>query len=215
MDGTQKRRPSFLAADRLSAASTCLTSPRQTRTGGFRCTPSGRKSRRGRLRSMFTPGSRACVYKIASGQGKWSNRDPKGEWSDLNLYRSLANRPITLVDPFGLDLFPGINLPPLPIPPGRNNPPPCAPWPDCNRIRTPRERCEDSGGRWLPLWRALDMPDSQTCARELALNPRILSGLAVTAWLSKNRAGALGVICGAALNRELALVLCEESHGCY
>lgn len=124
MDGTQKSCPSFLAADRLSAAAATLTSPRQTRVGGFRCTPSGRKSRRGRLRPMFTPGSRACVYEIASGQPNWPNRDPINEpgfesvrlhkrgllralsKQKRNLYNNLygfvRNNPVGRYDPLGL-----------------------------------------------------------------------------------------------------------------
>ena len=51
----------------------------KTRVWGFSGTPSGRLSRRRRGRSMFTPGSRACAYKTASGLGKWPNRDPLDE----------------------------------------------------------------------------------------------------------------------------------------
>ena len=94
-----------LAADRESAAAAWLTSPRQTRAWGFRCTPSGRNYRRGRFGSMFTPRSRACIYKNASGQGKWPNRDPIGEQGGLNLYGYVYNNPVSYVDPFGLDLF--------------------------------------------------------------------------------------------------------------
>jgi hypothetical protein len=35
---------------------------------------------------MFTPGSRACGYKTASGLGKWPNRDPLQEKGGMNLY---------------------------------------------------------------------------------------------------------------------------------
>ena len=51
----------------------------KTRVGVFPGCPSGRLSRRGRKRSMNTPGSRACAYKSASGLGKWPNQDPIGE----------------------------------------------------------------------------------------------------------------------------------------
>ena len=109
-----------------SAASACLpaprnfsggeTSPRQSRAVGFRRHPSGRKSRRGRFGSMFVPRSRACVYKNASGQGKWPNRDPINEFGfnlliqsqnpfnwdeEKNLYGFVRNNPVELYDADG------------------------------------------------------------------------------------------------------------------
>ena len=91
-----------LAADRVSAAAAFPTSPRKTRVGGSRCRASGRLSRRARRRSMFTPGSRACAYKTASGRHEWLNRDPIGELGGLNLYGYVGNNPISFVDPNGL-----------------------------------------------------------------------------------------------------------------
>jgi hypothetical protein len=81
----------------------------------------GQTSGRGRCRSMFTPGSRACAYKTASGRRKWLNRDPLGEpgfelvasgsqtdkqslkerqWAALNALRLRVNNPtlIMLID---------------------------------------------------------------------------------------------------------------------
>jgi hypothetical protein len=51
---------------------------------------------------MFTPGSRTCAYKTASGLGKWPNRDPNEEFGGLNIYEFVANNPLKLIDPFGL-----------------------------------------------------------------------------------------------------------------
>jgi len=76
-----------LAAEPLSAARsaavafepTWATSPSKTRARNLRPPPSGRLSRRRRFRSMFTPGSRACAYRTASGRAKWPNRDPLGD----------------------------------------------------------------------------------------------------------------------------------------
>ena len=76
---------------------------------------------------MFTPGSRACGYKTASGRGEWPNHDPIAEpgfevlrrlKSDIfgdgpNLYLFVGNAPVYRVDAFGLtrvesmDWFPG------------------------------------------------------------------------------------------------------------
>jgi hypothetical protein len=52
---------------------------------------------------MFTPGSRTCAYKTASGLGKWPNRDPIQELGGLNLYDYVYNDPINGFDPLGLD----------------------------------------------------------------------------------------------------------------
>ncbi len=110
----------FLAADRESAARQCATfgplldyRPHRTftavlphrpktRVGFFSGNPSGRLSRRRRFRSMFTPGSRACGYKTASGLGKWPNRDPIGEKGGKNLYAFVGNDPVNEFDPLGL-----------------------------------------------------------------------------------------------------------------
>lgn len=76
-------RLTFLAAGRVSAAADLPTISPKTRVGVFRRHASGRLSRRGRSRSMFTPGLRACGYKSASGLGKWLNRDPLGDDGSL------------------------------------------------------------------------------------------------------------------------------------
>ena len=120
--GVQSRF-TFLAADRVSAAA-MLTSPQKTRVRGFCHRSSGRLSRPGRGRSMFTPGSRACAYKTASGRRKWPNRDPLGDPGSLffliqnfdpafnamqqikaiNLYEMVRNAPINYTDKMGLQV---------------------------------------------------------------------------------------------------------------
>jgi hypothetical protein len=98
----------------------------KTRVWGFSDTPSGRLSRRSRGRSMFTPGSRACAYKTASGLGKWPNSDPIQEQGGINLYEFVGNNSIGQIDylgedfglggPFGM-LFYGLFGPPFSSPP--------------------------------------------------------------------------------------------------
>ena len=77
------------------------TSPLKTRVGVSRSRASGRLSRRAHRRSMFTPGSRPCAYRTASGRGKWPNRDPIGELGGRNLYGFNYNNPIQFYDPDG------------------------------------------------------------------------------------------------------------------
>ncbi len=120
-------RFTLLAADRSSAAATLLTSPLQTRVGVSRRRASGRKSRQGYHRSMFTLGSRACAYKTASGRRQWPNRDPLGEFGfemlrthnshgrvfltsgivevvqGPNIYEFDKNSSISSIDKWGLD----------------------------------------------------------------------------------------------------------------
>jgi len=86
------------ARERGALASATLTSASKTRARNFCARPSGRLSRRRRVRSMFTPGSRACGYRTASGRGKWPNRDPLGELGGLNLYGFTDNNPLNRVD---------------------------------------------------------------------------------------------------------------------
>jgi uncharacterized protein RhaS with RHS repeats len=53
---------------------------------------------------MFTPGSRTCAYKTASGLGKWPNRDPIEEDGGINLYQYVNNDPLDWIDPLGLQI---------------------------------------------------------------------------------------------------------------
>jgi len=51
---------------------------------------------------MFTPASRACAYRTASGRAKWPNRDPIGEKGGVNLYGFAENNPVNQMDLLGL-----------------------------------------------------------------------------------------------------------------
>jgi len=51
---------------------------------------------------MFTPGSRACAYKTASGLGKWPNRDPLEEGDGPAIYAYTHNDAVDFADPLGL-----------------------------------------------------------------------------------------------------------------
>ncbi len=108
------------ARERVALAPPWTTSPLKTRVGVSRRRASGRLSRRRRVRSMFTPGSRACGYRTASGRAKWPNCDPFGEpgfellrhrqpsvlGDGPNRYLFVGNDPINWVDLFGLSSVP-------------------------------------------------------------------------------------------------------------
>ena len=119
---------SFLAADLLSVAGERVapagtpTSPPKTRVRGFRPCSSGRLSRRGPPSPLFTPGSRACAYKTASGRRKWLNRDPIQEEGGINLYNFVSNRPVDWIDDLGEQIMrpgPRPGRPPYRYPNGR------------------------------------------------------------------------------------------------
>ena len=112
VQGCQSRFTS-LAADRVSAATALLpalrsfsegeTSSLKTRARNFCSNPPGRISRRARVRPMFTPGSRACAYRTASGRAKWLSRDPAAVLKVFsNLYVFVDNQPISNVDYVGM-----------------------------------------------------------------------------------------------------------------
>jgi hypothetical protein len=94
-------RPRSAALGGAAVLTPAPTSPLKTRVGGSRRRPSGRLCRRGGFRSMFTPGSRACAYKTASGRGQWLNRDSIQEYGGINLYDYVGNEPTYFVDPWG------------------------------------------------------------------------------------------------------------------
>jgi len=50
---------------------------------------------------MYTPGSRTCAYKAASGQLEWPSRDPMEENGGVNLYAGMLNDPLGFIDPLG------------------------------------------------------------------------------------------------------------------
>ena len=82
----------FLAADRASAAAALLTFPRKTRVRGFRRHASGQTSRRGRFRSINTPGSRGCAYNTASGRHEWLYEDALKPIAELNAAGAVVSR---------------------------------------------------------------------------------------------------------------------------
>jgi hypothetical protein len=51
---------------------------------------------------MFTPGSRACAYRTASGRAKWLSRDPAGENASENTYGFCRNNGLGCFDLLGL-----------------------------------------------------------------------------------------------------------------
>ena len=120
------------------------TSPPQTRARGFRCTPSGRKSGRGRFHSMFTPHSSTCVYKDASGQANWPNRDPLGEEGGINLYGYTMNDPVNWSDSDGRAIMP-------PMPPSLPYYPP-APLPQLPTKSARRSRVWQGLSKRMPGW---------------------------------------------------------------
>jgi hypothetical protein len=122
--------PLSAARERIALALTWTTSPLKTRARNLHRTPSGRLSRRRRSRPMFTPGSRACGYRTASGRAKWLNRDPIEERGGINLYGFVRNNPVCEVDPFGYVLFgpPELGQPGPKPPPSPSDPEPGWEW---------------------------------------------------------------------------------------
>jgi hypothetical protein len=53
---------------------------------------------------MFTPGSRGCAYKLATGRGNWPSKDPIEEQGGLNLYGFIGNDAANKLDYLGLFL---------------------------------------------------------------------------------------------------------------
>ena len=102
-------RFTLLAADRPSAAAALLTSPHQTRVGVSRRRASGHLSRRRRVRPRFTPGSRACAYRTASGRAEWLSRDPIGEAGGKNLYCMVWNDSVSFWDYLGFGCLVNFN----------------------------------------------------------------------------------------------------------
>ena len=97
----------LLAAEPPKAERECFVSAahppssQKNRVGGFSGCPSGRLSRRGRGRSIFTAGSRVCAYKTVSGRHEWPNRDPIEEKGGNNLYDFVANNALNSTDYLG------------------------------------------------------------------------------------------------------------------
>ena len=68
---------------------------------------------------MFTPASRACAYRTASGRGKWLSRDPLGEAGGIAVHAFVANSPLNALDPFGLTGGNPVSMGPgIPVAPG-------------------------------------------------------------------------------------------------
>lgn len=132
---------------------------------------------------MFTPGSRACAYRTASGRAKWPNRDPIGEQGGVNLYASFYNNPLSYVDRNGLDNWGnpggGQNAPPVIIYPPTPTPERTPIRPD-NRDR-PQRRPER---RAQPR----DSHGDPNCTR---CGPEVSAGLAATMNAVKTRFDAL------------------------
>ena len=171
------------ARERVALASATLTSPSKTRARTFCPTPSGRLSRRRRFRPMFTPGSRACGYRTASGRGKWPNRDPIGENGGENLYGLVGNNPLGYVDRNGLDNWGnpggGQNAPPILIYPP-------TPTPERTPIRpNNRDRPQRRPERRTP---PRDSHGDANCTR---CGPEVSAGLAATMNAVKTRFDAL------------------------
>jgi hypothetical protein len=95
-------RFTFSAADGASAAAALSAFPPKTRVQSFHRLLSGRLARRGRCRSINTPGSRGYAYKTVSGRHEWPSRDPNQERGGLNLYGYVGNNPVNFYDPYGL-----------------------------------------------------------------------------------------------------------------
>jgi hypothetical protein len=117
-----------LAADQQQRPLACPTSPVKTRVRGFCRSASGRFSSRSRRTHRIATGSEPCVYKTASGRGKWPNRDPLSDFATVilrvsmapgrsrlirliigrtepNLYEFATENPISHIDPDGREVM--------------------------------------------------------------------------------------------------------------
>ena len=74
----------------------------ENRVGGCGHPASGQASAAASQTVENAMGCGGCGYENASGQGRWLNRDPRGERGGINLYRVMRNNPLRWVDPFGL-----------------------------------------------------------------------------------------------------------------
>ncbi len=93
--------------------------PSKYRTRCSRRFPSGRLSRRGRIRAIKSLQERAYIYKTLSGRSGWPSRDPIGEpgfellrgkqasvsAGEPNRNLFIKNNPLQNIDPDGLDLI--------------------------------------------------------------------------------------------------------------
>ena len=76
--------------------------PPKYRTRCSRRFPSGRLSRRGRIRAIKSLQASAYIYKTMSGRSGWPSRDPIGEKGGMNLYGLIGNDPNDKYDVLGL-----------------------------------------------------------------------------------------------------------------
>ena len=60
-----------------------------------------------------TNGVRVCVRVGGAGVGRWLNRDPIGIEGGINIYVYSQNNSISLVDPYGLQDAPPVQVPPV------------------------------------------------------------------------------------------------------
>ncbi len=144
--------------------------PPKYRTRCSRRFPSGRLSRRGRIRAIKSLQASAYIYKTMSGRSGWPSRDPIEEEGGINLYGFVVNTPINKIDYLGLRLPEQyMSIPPY-NPPGKGKDCCCAN--DILKIHLVDDGSTKSTGNGGGTFRVKVIFDESRCASDINIEWR-------------------------------------------